>query len=161
MNSRAINLVFKMCPFVLLACFAPNVHAEDWQTVVERVATRYDIEPRVVIALVLVESNGNIGSINQASGAVCLMQVVPMYGRPTRAQLLGNIETCIEAGVKILRASLDATPNLDHAISAYNTGLGWYRTRGVNWNMVRLFRNRYDALIYIETEYVTPKGFVE
>lgn len=141
--------------------FASSANAEDWQTTAVRIAKQYDIEPRIVLALILVESNGNIGSVNHVSGATCLMQVVPMRGRPTRAQLLGDVETCIEAGVQILRVSLDATPSLDHAISAYNTGLNWYRTRGVNWHMVRLFHNRYDNLVYTEPEYVVPKGVFE
>jgi len=152
------KVVFSLVLFVFLSYPA---YAEDWQTAAIRIAKQYDIEPRVVLALILVESNGNTDSVNPRSGAVCLMQVVPMRGRPTRSQLLGDVETCIETGVQILRIAIDATPSLDHAVSAYNTGIHWYRTRGVNWHMVQMFRDRYANLVYAEPEYVPPKGIFE
>lgn len=117
---------------------AAAMYAQGWRDIATEVARANNIHPDVVIALILVESSGNIEAEN-ASGAVCLMGVVPMPGRPSREELLGSPRMCIESGVLILRHYMNKTGNLLDAISAYNTGYGYWVKNGRNGHMIKAF----------------------
>jgi len=114
------------------------MYAQGWRDIATEVAKANNIHPDIVIALILVESSGNVEAEN-ASGAVCLMGVVPMPGRPGREELLSSPRACIETGVSILRNYMDKTGSLFDAISSYNTGYGYWKKNGRNGHMIKAF----------------------
>lgn len=90
---------------------------------IDQVAPKYDIDPKLVKAVVQVESKYNEFAISR-TGAIGLMQVMPAtffemgYSKPF------NYKENIEAGVKYLSIQLKRFNNLELALSAYNAGPG-------------------------------------
>lgn len=89
---------------------------------IERVAGEHGIDPRLVHAIIEVESAWDPWVVSR-KGAVGLMQLLPETGRRFGAANLLNPQENIAAGVRYLRFLLDQFPDdLDHALAAYNAG---------------------------------------
>lgn len=100
---------------------------------VHREATRAELQPELVLALIQVESLFNKYAISHA-GARGLMQIMPFWmdeiGRPD--DNLFDLDTNLRYGCTILRFYLDKEKgNMTRALARYNGSLGqyWYPTR--------------------------------
>jgi soluble lytic murein transglycosylase-like protein len=92
-------------------------------------ATRADLYPELVLAVIDVESNFNQFAISRA-GAIGLMQVMPFWldeiGHPQ--DNLFNLKTNLRMGCTILRYYLDVEKgDLTQALARYNGSKGSYR----------------------------------
>ena len=92
-------------------------------------ATRAELYPELVLAVIDVESNFNQFAISKA-GAMGLMQVMPFWlkeiGRPD--DNLFNLRTNLRMGCTILRYYLDMEKgDLTQALARYNGSKGSYR----------------------------------
>ena len=92
-------------------------------------ATRADLKPEIVLAVIEVESNFNPYAVSRA-GAHGLMQVMPFWmkeiGRP--GDSLFRIKTNLRYGCTILRYYLDKEKgNLSRALGRYNGSLGKWK----------------------------------
>ncbi|KAB7623220.1 lytic transglycosylase domain-containing protein [Alkalilimnicola sp. S0819] len=117
-----------------LARKVPDIHQRlELLRLVHREATRAELPPELVLAVIEVESNFQRYAISSA-GARGLMQIMPFWlkeiGRPE--DNLFHIETNLRFGCTILRHYLDREKgNLTRALARYNGSLGktWYAER--------------------------------
>jgi soluble lytic murein transglycosylase-like protein len=90
---------------------------------IERVATRYQVEPALVHALIAVESGFDPNAVSPR-GAIGLMQLLPEtaldYGVQDPRDPIANLH----AGTRHLRRLLNRYRNISHALAAYNAGEG-------------------------------------
>jgi hypothetical protein len=99
----------------------------DYQNLVRVIANQYDLSNLDVLALILIESNGDPDAVSPI-GAVGLLQVMPReHGFPDRptADELHNPETNIRTGCKILAKYLSGTKDLYKAILQYIGSPDW------------------------------------
>lgn len=94
--------------------------AARWQGSIERAATRNGIEPRLLTALVWVESNFKPEAVSHA-GAIGLAQLMP-----DTANQLGvdayDPEQNLDGGARFLAAMIDRFGRTDLGLAAYNAG---------------------------------------
>ena len=100
--------------------FDSNISTED---MIQAAAEKYDVDPRLVKAVAIAESNMNQADISDA-GAIGVMQLMP-----ETAQGLGidpyDEQQNIEGGAKYLKQMLDTFGgNVKKAVAAYNAGPG-------------------------------------
>jgi len=91
--------------------------------IIIRTALRYDIDPALVMAIIMAESEYNPRAIS-LKGAMGLMQLMPVTARSLGVDDVFNPEQNIHAGVrhfKFLLKQLDGDVAL--ALAAYNAGL--------------------------------------
>jgi soluble lytic murein transglycosylase-like protein len=89
---------------------------------IHELARQYNIEPRLVQAIITVESNFNPYAISRA-GAQGLMQLMP--GTAARYQVANPFDprANIEGGIRYLKDLIHLFPgDLRHALAAYNAG---------------------------------------
>ena len=103
-----------------------------FDSVVRRVAAHYGVDPRLVHAVIEVESGHDPRAVSPR-GAVGLMQLMPATAAEMGIHDLKNPQMNIVAGVRHLRRLLDRYDgNVDLALAAYNAGAGAVsRHRGV------------------------------
>jgi soluble lytic murein transglycosylase-like protein len=111
---------------------------------VVRYSHKYDLDPELVTAVLLVESSARPGA-RSPKGALGLMQVMPHVIRPYRlAGHPSTIETNVEAGCLILADNIRRLGEED-GISAYFWGS---EIRGEGYLLrVRAARNRVRSLL--------------
>jgi soluble lytic murein transglycosylase-like protein len=102
-------------------------------------ATRVNLQPELVLAVIHVESRFNRWAISNA-GAQGLMQIMPFWlkeiGRPR--DNLFDIETNLRLGCTILRYYLDKEKgNLSRALARYNGSLGSFKYPNLVFNALR------------------------
>ncbi|MDX8410282.1 MAG: lytic transglycosylase domain-containing protein [Mariprofundaceae bacterium] len=92
---------------------------------VHRHATRFDLSPELVLAVMAVESNFDRFAVSRA-GARGLMQVMPFWKRDIGSadDNLFDLETNIRYGCAILKIYLDRHGKTATALAAYNGSLG-------------------------------------
>lgn len=99
---------------------APPPVAGRWQASIERAARAEGIDPRLLTALVWVESGFVADAVSHA-GAVGLTQLMP-----DTADLLGvdpyDPEQNLAGGARFLRSMIDRFGRVDLALAAYNAG---------------------------------------
>lgn len=99
-----------------------------WYPLVSLVAPLHGLDPRVVTAIISVESGGNPDAVSRA-GAIGLMQVMPREAgevfrdRPQRQWLFDPVIN-IAVGCRILSADVRYYKDLDKAVMAYFAGRG-------------------------------------
>jgi soluble lytic murein transglycosylase-like protein len=124
----------------LLACAAAPVrkaaplesrHAP-YRALVERSARKHDLDPRLILGLIEVESNFD-PKARSRSGACGLMQLMPETGRRFGARKFDDPAQNIEAGTSYVRYLVDLFGgDVDRAIAGYNVGeMAVFRAGGV------------------------------
>lgn len=95
-----------------------------WSDLIETVAEPAEIDPRIIAAIIDVESSGDPTRINKL-GCTGLMQVCLFEDRPSQDELL-NPKTNIEEGVDLLVEYLAGTDyDLKDALYEYSGGSEW------------------------------------
>jgi soluble lytic murein transglycosylase-like protein len=99
-----------------------------YDPIIERAATRHDVDARLVKAVIQVESAFQPRA-RSSKGALGLMQLMPTTARQYSARNLYDPASNIEAGTKHLKRLLDEF-DLPLALAAYNAGEGAVRRFG-------------------------------
>jgi soluble lytic murein transglycosylase-like protein len=91
---------------------------------IDEAASRHNVDPNLVRALVKVESNFNPNAVSR-KGAMGLMQLMPQTARQLKLTNPFNPEQNIDAGVRHLRDLLDTYGgDVRLSLAAYNAGMG-------------------------------------
>jgi soluble lytic murein transglycosylase-like protein len=89
---------------------------------VHTLARQYDIEPRLIQAIITVESNFNPQAVSRA-GAQGLMQLMPDTAARYQVRDPFNPQANIEGGIRYLKDLLRLFPgDLQRVLAAYNAG---------------------------------------
>jgi soluble lytic murein transglycosylase-like protein len=99
-----------------------------YDPIIERVATKHDIDARIVKAVIQVESAFQPRA-RSSKGAMGLMQLMPKTARQYKARNPYDPASNIDAGTKYLKRLLDEF-ELPLALAAYNAGEGAVRRFG-------------------------------
>ena len=100
----------------------PDIEELDINAHIVEVATRYGIEPKLVAAIVAVESQFNVHAVSRR-GAEGLMQLMPQTAADLQVQDAFDPRDNIDGGVRHLKRLLVRFHNnLPLAIAAYNAG---------------------------------------
>jgi len=118
---------------------------------IEKAASRHNVDPNLVRALVKVESNFNPNAVSR-KGAMGLMQLMPQTARQLNLKNPFDPQENIDAGVRHLKQLLqNYGGDVRLSLAAYNAGSGAVaRSRGVpnfaeTRNYVRRITNLYDG----------------
>jgi soluble lytic murein transglycosylase-like protein len=99
-----------------------GVRREDFQEYVYEASTRYRLDPELVNALILVESNFDELALSD-QGAMGLMQLMPDTADQLGVESPFNPRQNIEGGVKYLRYLIERfRGDVELALAAYNAG---------------------------------------
>jgi hypothetical protein len=90
--------------------------------IIDKVATKHQVDPKLVRALIQVESAYQPRA-RSPKGAMGLMQLMPATARQYSVDRPYEVESNIEGGIRYLRTLLDRFPSqLPLALAAYNAG---------------------------------------
>lgn len=100
-----------------------NKNSKVLQPAITQTAYRYKIDPKLLNAIITVESAYNPGAVSE-KGAVGLMQLMP--GTAKRYGVADSFDPTenIEGGARYVNDLLDRFSNLNLALAAYNAGEG-------------------------------------
>jgi soluble lytic murein transglycosylase-like protein len=99
-------------------------------SLIHRLAQQYSIDPRLVQAIITVESNFDPHAVSRA-GAQGLMQLMPDTAARYRVEDPFDPQANIEGGIRYLRDLLRLFPgDLRHVLAAYNAGEGTVQQYG-------------------------------
>jgi soluble lytic murein transglycosylase-like protein len=94
----------------------------DYTAYVREAASKYDIEPELIRAVIRAESNGNHRAVSR-KGAMGLMQLMPQTANDMNVSNPFNPEENIEGGTRYLRYLLEKfNGDITLALAAYNAG---------------------------------------
>jgi soluble lytic murein transglycosylase len=95
---------------------------KNYDQIIQRKSSKYDLEPSIVKAVITTESNWNPKAVSH-KGALGLMQLMPSTAEAMQINNPLDPEQNIEAGTRYLRHLLDRfNGDLDLALAAYNAG---------------------------------------
>jgi hypothetical protein len=104
---------------------------EYYQSIIHEKASKYNIDPSLVKAVIKTESNWNEKAVSR-KGAIGLMQLMPSTANDMNVRNPFNPEENIEGGVKYLRYLFERfNGDLTLALAAYNAGPKWVDRFGV------------------------------
>ncbi|RMG49188.1 MAG: lytic transglycosylase domain-containing protein [Acidobacteria bacterium] len=119
-----LALAFAAGPEELLAGAGRDPIGPPYQRLIERVARRHGLDPRLLAALVEEESAREPGAVSRA-GAVGLAQLMPETARRFGVADPSDPEENLEGGARYLRWLLDRyAGDVVRALAAYNAGEG-------------------------------------
>ncbi len=120
---------------------------------IDQAASRHNVDPNLVRALVKVESNFNPNAVSR-KGAMGLMQLMPQTARQLNLKNPFDPQQNIDAGVRHLKQLLDSyNGDVRLSLAAYNAGSGAVsRNRGIpryseTQNYVRRITNLYGGYL--------------
>lgn len=99
---------------------------EEILALIRKYSEHYDLDPKLVEAVLAVESNYNPQAASE-KGAEGLMQIMPETQKDLGLSRPFDPEANIEAGVRYLKKMIDSQPSLELALAAYNAGPGRVR----------------------------------
>ena len=121
--------------------------------IIHEKATKYDVDPALVAAVVETESRFKTNARSQV-GARGLMQLMPKTGRWMGARNLYNADQNVDAGAKYLKYLNNRFDgNLTKTIAAYNAGEGNVR----RYNGVPPFRETRSYVKKVMSKYEKRK----
>lgn len=94
---------------------------KDIQSHVMKMSHKYKVDPKIIQLIIQTESNFNEFAISR-TGAMGLMQVMPITFKETKLTLPFNYQQNIEAGTQYFAKQLKRFGRLDLALAAYNAG---------------------------------------
>lgn len=100
---------------------SPHPESSFWSELISRVADAAGIDPQIAVQVASHESGLNPRALNQTSGAIGIMQLLPA----TAAELGVNPHSAVEnirGGVEFLRRQFAAFGDTAKALAAYNWG---------------------------------------
>ena len=141
---QRINVAIRKEFFANAVPFGDLIHAK---------ATKYDVDPALVAAVVETESRFQSNARSQV-GARGLMQLMPKTGRWMGARNLYNADQNVDAGAKYLKyLNTRFDGNLTKTIAAYNAGEGNVR----RYNGVPPFRETRSYVKKVMSKYEKRK----
>lgn len=106
-------------PFILGP--SNDLPGQDYVELIQNYAQLYSVDPKLIRAMIEVESSLNPGAIS-AAGAQGLMQIMPETQHYLGLEFPFEPESNIEAGTRYFRYLLDRFETLPLALAAYNAG---------------------------------------
>lgn len=94
-----------------------------WEGLVARASRLYGLDPRLIAAVIKVESNFE-NLAESSKGAQGLMQLMPETGQALGVADPFDPQANVDAGSRYLRRQLDRFGRLELALAAYNAGPG-------------------------------------
>jgi soluble lytic murein transglycosylase-like protein len=95
-----------------------------WTPQVTQIASKYGVDPNLVLAVMQQESGGN-PTIGSSAGSRGLMQLMPATAKELGVKNITDPVQNLEGGVKYLKQQLDRFGgDVDKALAAYNAGPG-------------------------------------
>jgi soluble lytic murein transglycosylase-like protein len=131
---------------------AVSVDRDGAEKLVQEAASRHQVDPALVRAVIETESNWNPAARSR-KGAVGLMQLIPTTAQRFGAYDAYSPQQNVDAGVRYLKVLLERYDgNLDLALAAYNAGEGAVdRAHGIP-----AFRETRDYVQKVQNAYFRP-----
>ncbi|MDP6180801.1 MAG: lytic transglycosylase domain-containing protein [Desulfatiglandales bacterium] len=124
--------------------------------IIQKAASRYDIDPALVKAIIITESDYNPHAVSK-KGAKGLMQLMPVTARSLGVEDAFNPEQNIHAGVRYFKSLLKQFDgDVKLALATYNAGSSNVR----HYNGIPPFKDtkRYLKKVYRYYEFYKKKG---
>ena len=110
--------------FVKVASEVTSVKTTEQKDYIDRTAEAYKLDPKVVKAIIKVESGGDENAIGDNGNSIGLMQVQPRFNaqRLKEGESLLNPQVNVRVGCELLSELMEKYGTLDKALTAYNAG---------------------------------------
>lgn len=103
---------------------AEEVKQKDYKDYIEETAESYGISPKLIKAIIKVESGGDANAIGDNGNSLGLMQIQPRYHaqRLKEGESLLDPKVNVRVGCEILSEIMDKYSTLDEVLTVYNAG---------------------------------------